>query len=143
MNSLTPDGLVVLSLLISAVLATWLWILIKARTNNGVAELPSYLMFGWGGAAWTPSIIVIDKNNKNKEALIAHERVHQEQQRKYGWLTFYYKYFTNKQFRFDMEVEAYKSWLVVAPADQEKVIWWLLNSYNISSTREEIIKLIK
>lgn len=132
-----------ISILLSLVTFFLVWIAFKAKLNNGIVELPTYLMFGWGGTAWTPSIIVIDKNNKNKGALIAHERVHQEQQRKYGWFTFYYKYFTNKQFRFDMEVEAYKSWLVVAPADQEKVIWWLLNSYNISSTREEIIKLIK
>jgi uncharacterized protein YeeX (DUF496 family) len=143
MSSLTSDGLIVLSLLISAVLATWLWILIKARTNNGIAELPSFLMFGWGGAAWTPSIIVIDKNNQSKEALIAHERVHQEQQRRYGWFKFYFKYLTNKQFRFEMEVEAYKAWLEVLPNDFEKVIWWLLNSYNISKSREEIIKLLK
>ena len=132
-----------ISILLSLIISFLVWITFKAKLNNGVVELPTYLMFGWGGAAWTPSIIVIDKNNKDKEALIAHERVHQEQQRKYGWLKFYFKYLTNKQFRFDMEVEAYKSWLVVAPADQEKVIWWLLNSYNISSTREEIIKLIK
>lgn len=143
MNSLTSDGLIVLSLLISAVLATWLWILIKARNNNGIAELPSFLMFGWGGAAWTPSIIVIDKNHQNKEALIAHERIHQEQQRKYGWFKFYFKYLTDKQFRFEMEVEAYKAWLQATPNDFEKVIWWLLNSYNISKSREEIIKLLK
>ncbi len=132
-----------ISILLSLIISFLVWLTLKAKSNNGIVELPTALMFGWGGAAWTPSIIVIDKNNKNKEALIAHERVHQEQQRKYGWLKFYFKYLTNKQFRFDMEVEAYKSWLVVAPADQEKVIWWLLNSYNISSTMEEIIKLLK
>ena len=119
------------------------WITLKAKLNNGVVELPTYLMFGWGGAAWTPSIIVIDKNNQNKEALIAHELVHQEQQRKYGWLKFYFKYLTNKQFRFEMEVEAYKAWLEVLPNDFEKVIWWLLNSYGISASREEITKLLK
>ena len=132
-----------ISILLSLIISFLVWITFKAKLNNGVVELPTYLMFGWGGVAWTPSIVVIDKNNKNKEALIAHERVHQEQQRKYGWFTFYYKYFTNKQFRFDMEVEAYKAWLEVLPNDFEKVIWWLLNSYGISASREEITKLLK
>ena len=137
------EYLIFISILLSLIISFLVWITFKAKLNNGVVELPSYLMFGWGGAAWTPSIIVIDKNNKNKEALIAHERVHQEQQRKYGWLKFYFKYLTNKQFRFKMEVEAYKAWLEVLPNDFEKVIWWLLNSYNISASREEIIKLLK
>ena len=137
------EYLIFISILLSLIISFLVWITFKAKLNNGVVELPTYLMFGWGGAAWTPSIIVIDKNNKNKEALIAHERVHQEQQRKYGWLKFYFKYLTNKQFRFKMEVEAYKAWLEVLPNDFEKVIWWLLNSYNTSASREEIIKLLK
>ena len=137
------DYFIFISILLSLIISFLVWITFKSKLNNGVVELPTYLMFGWGGAAWTPSIIVIDKNNKNKEALIAHERVHQEQQRKYGWLKFYFKYLTNKQFRFEMEVEAYKAWLEVLPNDFEKVIWWLLNSYNTSASREEIIKLLK
>ena len=137
------EYLIFISILLSLIISFLVWITFKAKLNNGVVELPTYLMFGWGGAAWTPSIIVIDKNNKSKEALIAHERVHQEQQRKYGWLKFYFKYLTNKQFRFEMEVSAYKAWLQVLPNDFEKVIWWLLNSYNISASREEIIKLLK
>ena len=137
------EYLIFISILLSLIISFLVWITFKAKLNNGVVELPSYLMFGWGGAAWTPSIIVIDKNNKNKEALIAHERVHQQQQRRYGWLKFYFKYLTNKQFRFKMEVEAYKAWLEVLPNDFEKVIWWLLNSYNTSASREEIIKLLK
>ena len=132
-----------ISILLSLIISFLAWITLKAKSNNGIVELPTALMFGWGGAAWTPSIIVIDKNNQNKEALIAHERVHQEQQRKYGWFKFYFKYLTNKQFRFEMEVEAYKAWLEVLPNDFEKVIWWLLNSYGISASREEITKLLK
>ena len=137
------EYLIFISILLSLIISFLVWVTFKAKLNNGVVELPTYLMFGWGGAAWTPSIIVIDKNNKNKEALIAHERVHQEQQRKYGWFKFYLKYLTNKQFRFEKEVEAYKAWLQVLPNDFEKVIWWLLNSYGISASREEITKLLK
>ena len=137
------EYLIFISILLSLIISFLVWITFKAKLNNRIVELPTYLMFGWENAAWTPSIIVIDKNNKNKEALIAHERVHQEQQRKYGWFMFYFKYITNKQFRFNMEVEAYKAWLQILPTDFEKVIWWLLNSYNISASREEIIKLLK
>ena len=130
-------------ILLALVSVFLVWTTLNAKLNNGIVEIPTALMFGWGGAAWTPSVIVIDKNNKSKEALIAHERVHQAQQRKYGWLKFYFKYLTNKQFRFEMEVEAYKAWLEVLPNDFEKVIWWLLNSYGISASREEITKLLK
>lgn len=132
-----------ISTLLSLIISFFVWIVFKSKLNNGVVELPPALMFGWGGAAWTPSIIVINKNNQNKEALIAHERVHQDQQRQHGWFKFYFKYLTNKQFKFEMEIEAYKAWLQVLPNDFEKVIWWLLNSYNVSKSREEIIKLLK
>ena len=130
-------------ILLALVIFFLVWLILKAKSNNGIIELPTALMFGWGGAAWTPSIIVIDKNNQNKEALIAHERVHQEQQRKYGWFKFSFKYRTAKQFRLEMEVEAYKAWLEVLPNDFEKVVWWLLNRYNVSKSREEIIRLLK
>ena len=52
MTPLTPDGLLVAAVLAVAALCVPLWIFAKARRNNGVAELPSGLMFGWGGAAW-------------------------------------------------------------------------------------------
>lgn len=55
-KELTPDGIIVLAILGAGILATFLWILIKARLNDGIAEIPSFLLFGWDGAAWGPNI---------------------------------------------------------------------------------------
>ena len=99
MTPLTPDGLLVAAVLAVAALCVPLWIFAKARRNNGVAELPSGLMFGWGGAAWGQHCIVIDRSAWSKTALIAHERCHQQQMARGGTLRFYWRYFTSKEAR--------------------------------------------
>jgi hypothetical protein len=81
---LTPDGQIVAAVLAVAALCVPLWIFAKARRNGGVAELPSGLMFGWGGAAWGQSCIVIDRDTWHKGPLIAHERCHQQQMARDG-----------------------------------------------------------
>lgn len=60
-NYFTPDGIIVLCILVSIILCTVLWILIKARQNDGVAEIPSRLLFGWDGAAWGPTLLLLTK----------------------------------------------------------------------------------
>jgi hypothetical protein len=142
-NHFTPDGLLVLSAILIAILLTLLWIFHKARTSNGIAELPSFLLFGWGGAAWSPNIIVISKDYLNKTALIAHEKHHQKQQLRDGTLTFWFKYLTSKEYRFNMELEAYKVWVQVSPKDTENVINWMINSYGFNVTRDELRILLK
>jgi len=142
-NQFTPDGLLVLSAILIAILLTLLWIFHKARVNNGIAELPSFLLFGWGGAAWSPSIIVISKDYLNKAALIAHEKHHQKQQLRDGTFTFWFKYLTSKEYRFNMELEAYKVWVQVSPKDIENVINWMINSYGFNVTRDELRILLK
>lgn len=139
----TPDGLLVLSAILIAILLTILWIFHKARTNSGIAELPSFLMFGWGGAAWSPSIIVIKKDAYNKPALIAHERHHQKQQLRYGTFTFFFRYFTSKEFRFKMELEAYKVWYKISPNDLERLVFIMTNSYGFNASKDEARKLLK
>ena len=89
MQTLTLDGILFLAALAIVVLCVLLWIFSKARANGGVAELPSALMFGWGGAAWGQTCIVIDKDAWSKDALIAHERCHQAQMASDGTLRFY------------------------------------------------------
>ena len=69
-NYFTPDGIIVLCILVSIILCTVLWILIKARLNDGIAEIPSFLLFGWDGAAWGPNITVINKDYWNKKPLL-------------------------------------------------------------------------
>jgi hypothetical protein len=143
MNSFTPDGILVVSAILIGILLTILWIFYKARTNNGIAELPSFLMFGWGGAAWSPNMIVIKKDAYNKPALIAHERHHQKQQLKEGTLKFFFKYLTSKDYRFRMELEAYKVWYQMSPNDLERLVFIMTNSYGFNVSKDEVQKLLK
>ena len=143
MTPLTPDGLLVAAVLAVAALCVPLWIFAKARRNNGVAELPSGLMFGWGGAAWGQHCIVIDRNSWHKGPLIAHERCHQQQMARDGTLRFYWRYFTNKQARQEYEVEAYRVWVQVEPNDMWRCVRALTGSYGLDITDQEAMELLK
>jgi hypothetical protein len=138
-----PDAQIVLALLAVAVLATVLWIFWKARRNGGVAELPSFLMFGWGGAAWGQTCIVIDRDTWKRGALIAHERCHQRQMARDGTLTFYWRYFTSKQARQEYEVEAYRVWVQHEPGDVYLCANWLVNSYGLKIGLPAAMQLLK
>lgn len=138
----TPDGIMVMCIVAVGILLTFLWILIKARLNNGIAEIPSFLLFGWSGAAWGPNIIVIDKDYSNKRPLIAHERCHQDQQRRDGWLTFYFRYFTNKDWRYKYELEAYRVWVQVEPNDLSRIINVMLNGYGFNISYNEALEAL-
>ena len=143
MTPLTPDGLLVAAVLAVAALCVPLWIFAKARRNNGVAELPSGLMFGWGGAAWGQHCIVIDRSAWSKSALIAHERCHQQQMARDGTLRFYWRYFTSKQARQEYEVEAYRVWVQVEPNDMWRCVRALTGSYGLDITDQEAMELLK
>ena len=143
MTPLTPDGLLVAAVLAVAALCVPLWIFAKARRNNGVAELPSGLMFGWGGAAWGQSCIVIDRDTWHKGPLIAHERCHQDQMARDGTLRFYWRYFTSKQARQEYEVEAYRVWVQVEPNDMWRCVRALTGSYGLDITDQEAMELLK
>ena len=139
---MTPDGILFLAALAIGVLCVLLWIFAKARSNGGVAELPSFLMFGWGGAAWGQNVIVIDKDAWSKSALIAHERCHQEQMARDGTATFYWRYFTSTEARQDYEIEAYRVWVHVEPADLWRCVRALTGSYGLGITDQEAIELL-
>lgn len=141
-NYFTPDGIIVICILVSIILCVILWILNKARINNGIAEVPSQILFGWDGAAWGPNIIVINKDYWNKKPLIAHERCHQEQQRRDGWITFYFRYFTSKEWRYKYELEAYRVWVKIEPEDIHRITNVLMNSYGFNLTYEEAYKAL-
>ena len=140
---MTPDGLLVAAVLAVAALCVPLWIFAKARRNNGVAELPSGLMFGWGGAAWGQHCIVIDRSAWSKSALIAHERCHQQQMARDGTLRFYWRYFTNTEARQDYEIEAYRVWVQVEPNDMWRCVRALTGSYGLDITDQEAMELLK
>ena len=143
MTPLTPDGLLVAAVLAVAALCVPLWIFAKARRNGGVAELPSGLMFGWGGAAWGQHCIVIDRSAWSKSALIAHERCHQQQMARDGTLRFYWRYFTNTEARQDYEIEAYRVWVQVEPNDMWRCVRALTGSYGLDITDQEAMELLK
>jgi len=140
---ITNDGLLVAAALAVAVLFVPLWIFCEARRNGGIAELPSMLMFGWGGAAWGQTCIVIDKDAWSKSALIAHEHFHQRQMARDGTLRFYWRYFTDQEARQDYEVEAYRVWVQVEPADLYRCARALTGSYGLGLTDQEAIELLR
>ena len=139
---MTPDGLIVLSALAIAALCVPLWIFSKARSNGGVAELPSILMFGWGGAAWGQTCIVVDRGDWSKAALIAHERCHQKQMTRDGTLTFYWRYITSTEARQQYEIEAYRVWVQVKPDDLYRCASALVRDYGLGVTYQEATELL-
>lgn len=140
---ITPDGQIVAAVLAAAALCVPLWIFAKARRNGGVAELPSGLMFGWGGAAWGQNVIVIDKYAWSKPALIAHERCHQRQMARDGTATFYWRYLTSTEARQQYEIEAYRVWVQVEPNDLWRCVMALTGSYGLGITDQEAIELLR
>ena len=137
------DAAFVISAVAIVVLCVPLWVFWKARRNGGIAELPSMLMFGWGGAAWGQTCIVIDRDTWKRGALIAHERCHQRQMARDGTLRFYWRYFTSKQARQEYEVEAYRVWVQYEPGDVYLCANWLVNSYGFNIPYSEAVALLK
>ena len=139
---ITSDGLLVVAALAVTALLVLLWIFWKARANGGVAELPSFLMFGWGGAAWGQTCIVVDRDDWSKTALIAHERCHQRQMARDGTATFYWHYLTSKEARQQYEIEAYRVWVQVKPDDLYRCARALIGSYGLDITYQEATELL-
>ena len=53
-------------------------------------------------------LILMPQRVRGQYAYVAHEQCHQEQMRKTGTWTFWWRYLTDQQFRINAEVEAYK-----------------------------------
>ena len=138
MTELTPEGRFVLSAIVLILLCIPLWIFWTARRNDGVAELPSWVMFGWLGAAWGRTCIVIDRDAWSKDALIAHERCHQQQMRRDGTLAFYWRYFTSRSDRQRYEIEAYRVWVSIAPDDIWRCANALVNEYGLDMAFDDV-----
>ena len=140
-NSLTHPQIVAFFAAVFAI-SLMLRILICIIWRNGICPLPGFMMFGFWGSAITPWLIFVANDHKDNLALIAHERCHQEQQRRDGTLTFWWRYITDKTARQDYEIEAYRVWLDVAPNDRYKVIWWLTHNYNAGLNALQITTLL-
>lgn len=144
-NPLTPDGALFLAALAIAALCLLLHILVSARRNSGIAIVPSgivsILTFDSAGLALTPSLSIVARGYRNLPALIAHERVHQEQMRRDGTLTFWWRYITDKRARLDYEVEAYRVWVQHSPGDLWRVVG-MLQGYGVALTYAEAVALL-
>lgn len=142
LHEFTPDGLLVAYGLGAFLAAYAFYVLAKAAGNDGIAVLPDGLLFGFWGSAPLPWLIIVGKSWQHHAALIAHERCHQDQQRRDGLLTFWWRYMTSKSWRLSYEVEAYKVWLRVAPEDEWIVCRTLANSYDFDLTIERARELL-
>ena len=142
MKEFTPDGLMIAMVLGAALVAYIIYALIKATRNNGIVLLPEVLMFGWWGSAPLPWLMFLTYAQKDNAALIAHERCHQDQQRRDGVLTFWVRYVFNKDWRYKYELEAYKVWLTVALEDMWRVVSAMKN-YGFDATEAELINALK
>jgi hypothetical protein len=128
--------------LAAVAIAFLLYVLMCILFQKGICPLPSIMLMGFWGVSITPWLMFVSIEHKDHEALIAHERCHQDQQRRDGLLTFWWRYFTNKQARQDYEVEAYKVWVQVAPKDLERCVWYLTKSYEFDLTDEQARQLL-
>jgi hypothetical protein len=132
-DALTPPAAAILLL---HILRCVIW-------RNGICVLPDVLLFGDWGSAPFPWLIFVSVDYKDHAALIAHERCHQDQQRRDGWLRWVWRYITDKQARLDYEVDAYRVWVQVAPGDLWRCVYWLRTGYGLQLSDAEAIALLK
>lgn len=69
------------------------------------SRIPSWV--GAQALTVSPSLILIVPERVNDQALIAHEETHCKQQAEFGWLKWWAKYLLSREFRLEMELEAY------------------------------------
>jgi hypothetical protein len=105
--------------------------------------LPPALLFGYWGIAPLPWLIILSSAHRNHAALIAHEQCHQSQQRRDGTLRFWWRYLTSREWRQTYEVEAYKAWLNVNPANIYSVARMLATRYKLNLTLAQAVQLLE
>ena len=110
--------------------------------RNGICPVPQPLLFGFWGASIAPWLMLVAIDYKDHAALIAHERIHQEQQRRDGLLRFWWRYITDKRARLDYEVEAYRVWVQVAPGDLWRCVYSLRTGYGLQLSDADAIALL-
>lgn len=139
-NSLTPHQTA--AFLAAVAIAFLLYVLLCILFQKGICPLPSIMLMGFWGIAVCPWLMLVAIEYRNHAPLLAHERIHQDQQRRDGLLTFWFGYLFNKTKRLNYEVEAYKVWVQVAPKDLERCVWYLTKSYEFNLTDAEATALL-
>lgn len=78
--------------------------------------IPTPWLFWAQAMTITPTLILIRPERENDAALIAHEKRHCEQMGETGTARFWWRYATNREFRLQMELEAYRVQLAMHPS---------------------------
>lgn len=142
---MTSDGKTFVLFLVLLITIYFLVVLVRAKSNSGVARVPSpilwFFLFGFNGGAINTRLIVIASDAFNAEALIAHERIHQDQMRKEGVLRFWWKYATDIKWRVNYELDAYREWVRVSPQDLHLCSKYLVE-YDGSRSSQDYAELL-
>ena len=88
-----------------------------------------------------PNLMFIKTSHKDDQVLIAHERVHQNQMRRDGVLTFWFRYLI-PEWRLNYEVEAYKESYRLRPESLYFYAKTLAENYKLNITVDQAIELI-
>lgn len=104
--------------------------------------LPNWLMFGWGGAAIVPWLLLINIKHRRNWGLLAHERCHQDQQRRDGWLRFMWRYATSREHRLAYELEAYRVWMHLEPQRTSHFAAAMADKYDLGVSYIEAYALL-
>jgi hypothetical protein len=70
----------------------------------------------WAAIPLFPWLILIREKYRGDPALLAHEHVHCEQQRRHGWFRFWWYYLSRFEYRQQVEVDAYRAQIEAAAA---------------------------
>jgi hypothetical protein len=101
-----------------------------------------WLPVGIDGITLGP-VILIRRGCEGDAGLIAHERVHQRQQRRWLWLPWLVLYLASKRFRLAQEVEAYREQAKHYPDDRNHTLAnHLATRYWLNITHEQALKAL-
>lgn len=103
----------------------------------------THLPSGIDGITLGP-VILIRAGCEDDAGLIAHERVHQRQQRRLLWLPWLVLYFASRRFRLGQEVEAYREQLKHYPTDRSvQLALHLATRYRLGISAADALRLIR
>lgn len=91
-----------------------------------------YTNFMWpsADAMYLGVCVLIRPKYRDDNALLAHEMVHHEQNKRH-WF-FFIRYLTSKKFRLEMEVEAYRVQVAIAPSSLDACAKALAENYGLN-----------
>lgn len=89
-----------------------------------------------------PFVFVLPQH-ANNIALLAHERVHYNEQLKWLIIPWWIAYLVNPTFRKNAEIRGYKRQISLGGCTVEQGAYWLSKNYKLSITRQEVVTLLQ